>query len=123
MCENNHSCKLVHLKLDGDKHSSRHFCLVTDIDHSRNMATIQKFIGNQLRAKQYCVKLTKTYQATSQTFKQEHQTDENFDNEIDLDIAMELDHLMPVNVSERISRPHRHQHPSQWMTSGDFKLH
>ena len=33
--------ELVHLKLDGDKHSSRHFYLVTDIDYSRNMATIQ----------------------------------------------------------------------------------
>ena len=69
------------------------------------MATIQKFIGNQLRAKQYSVKLTETYQAASQIFKQEHQTDENSDNEIDFDIAMEPVHSTPVNVSERISRP------------------
>ena len=69
--------ELVQLKLDGDKHSSRHFYLVADIDYSRNMATIQKFIGNQLRAKQYSVKLTEIYQATSQIFKQEHQTDES----------------------------------------------
>ena len=71
------------------------------------MATIQKFIGNQLRAKQYSVKLTEIYQATSQIFEQEHQTDENSDNEIDLDIAMEPNHSTPVSVSERISRPHR----------------
>ena len=29
--------ELVHLKLDGDKHSSRHFYLVTDTDRSRNV--------------------------------------------------------------------------------------
>ena len=87
------------------------------------MATIQKFIGNQLRAKQYSVKLTEIYQATSQIFKQEHQTDVNSDNEIDLYIAMEPDHSTPVNGSERISRPHRNRRPPQWMRSGDFELH
>ena len=63
-------------------------------------------IGNQLRAKLYSVKLTEIYQATSQMFKQEHQTDENSNNEIDFDIAMEPVHSMPVNVTERILRPH-----------------
>ena len=112
--------ELVHLKLDGDKHSSWHFYLVTDIDHSRNMATIKKFIGNQLRAKQHSVKLTEIYQATFQIFKQEHQTDENSDNETELDIAMEPDHSTPVNVSERLSRPHRNRRPQLWMRCGGF---
>ena len=61
---------LLHIKSEGDKHNTRNFYLVADID--KEFVTIQKFVGNQLRSKKYLVKCDEIFLEVTAKFRTEN---------------------------------------------------
>ena len=53
------------VKHEGTKHRARDFYLVVSVNYDLNEANVQKFCGNQPRAKCYKVKLSEIYLASS----------------------------------------------------------
>ena len=127
---------LVHIKAEGDKHTSRDFYLVVNINTDEGGAVLQKFVGNQLRSKKYLVKLTEIYQATPQVFHhspsgsnaedfaEDFVDNTNFelyqflDNEEDVDPDEEADEqIVEGDQNQRLTR---NRYPPSWIRSGDF---
>ena len=76
---------IVHLKADGTKHQVRDFYLVMDINAPKKMVTVQKFCGNQLRSKQYHIRLNELYKApcsfTSSSLVRPNDVEEDSDDD------------------------------------------
>ena len=54
----------MHVKADLSKHNARDLYLVTSVDYDQKQAEIQKFCGNQLKAKRYLVNMDEIYLAS-----------------------------------------------------------
>lgn len=108
---------VVHIKSDGTKHCARDFYLVTSLNYGTKEVLLQKFHGNQLRSKQYKVKLSDIYLAPISTTKDRNDihsdvSDDDFDiswengDDDDIDVTEEALHSdAPIRRSLRIRKP------------------
>ena len=95
---------IVHVKSDGTKHKAREFYLVTAVDHDSGEAEIQKFCGNQLRAKKYTVKIEEVYLAAG-NFMTSNTRGLDQKNDSEISIYNEV----PVNTDDSDDRENRNQ--------------
>ena len=95
---------IVHVKSDGTKHKAREFYLVTAVDQDSGEAEIQKFCGNQLRAKKYTVKIEEVYLAAG-NFMTSNTRGLDQKNDSEISIYNEV----PVNTDDSDDRENRNQ--------------
>ena len=86
---------LVHVKKKGDKHLCRDIYLVKKLCDTE-YSILNKFVGNQLRAKEYKVKLSEIYPVTSVSFRHDCE-----DEESDTDIDIHIPKTPPLRRSTR----------------------
>ena len=97
----------MHVKADLSKHNARDFYLVTSVDYDQKQVEIQKFCGNQLKAKRYLVNMDEIYLASPQV-SQDRVSPENEHIGIPLyKFSRDIEHQhIPVNDPE-IALPSR----------------
>ena len=109
-----HSCNvvdLVHIKSEGDKHNIRNFSLVVDID--KEFATIQEFVGNQLRSKRYLVKCDEIFPAVETKFRTQNQLSRDEDTELQEESEPKI---------QLLRRSRRNRKSPSWLNSNEYDL-
>ena len=107
----------IHIKSDGTKHCARDFYLITSLNYGTKEVLLQKFHGNQLRSKQYKVKLSDIYLAPFSMTKDSNDIHLNVSDDDDFDISLEnsdddtdvneevFPSVIPTRRSSRIRKP------------------
>ena len=114
---------IVHIETEGSNHKARDYYLVVSVNYGNMEASIQKFCGNQLRAKRYLVKLAEVFFAASQFI----QPTRNRDDECD---GISLDNENPGNVDVKsesdsppgidLRRSNRKRNPPDWLARNEI---
>ena len=113
----------VHVKGESTKHNAREMYLVTSIDYERKLAEIQKFTGDQLKARKYLVNLSEIYLAYP------HKTLEIQDHSEDEDgiplhsTANESEEIEVVETPDDVSlrRATRVRNPPDWLATEEIE--
>ena len=116
---------VVHVKGELTKHNVRDMYLVTSIDYERRLAEIQKFHGNQLKAKKYVIKLSEIYLAYPYVKKPDTQINSEDEDGISLPIAThttnEIVRSEPTPSDETLRRSTRTKKKSDWLATEDIQ--
>ena len=111
---------IVHVKNEGTKHTARSFYLVTSVNYETGEAYIQKYCGDQLRAKRYLVKLEEIYSAST-NFIPVHDRSSNNKEDIPLNSDVSIGSEENDLGTTELRRSSRERRAPDWLSTPEIQ--